>query len=120
MLLLAITGILFIGTISIMKKYYFSHPSFIFANIVYGLAFKRNYLDSYICFTMGKTGSPYCNNDSFPVNIADQKIIIKNRQTQISMAGYGFLVISRTKSHQALLPQIFSAQMPRAEFHLPA
>lgn len=69
------------------KKYYFSHPSFILANIVYGLAFKRNHLVSYITkpyFTMGKTGSPYCNNDSFPVNITAQKIS-KNRQTEISI-----------------------------------
>lgn len=46
---------------------------------------------------MGKTGSPYCNNDIFPVNITAQKITIKNKQTQISIVEYGFLVISRTK-----------------------
>lgn len=67
---------------------------------------------------MGKTGSPYYKNDSFLVNITAQKVIIKNKQIQIYIVEYVFLVKSRTKSHQALLSQIFSAQMPRAELDL--
>lgn len=56
-MLLTIIGMVFIGIISIMKKY-FSHPSFILANVVYELAFKRNHFDSRITklyLAMGKT-----------------------------------------------------------------
>lgn len=47
MMLLTIIGIVWIGIISIMKKY-FSHSSFILARVAYELAFKRNRFDSCI------------------------------------------------------------------------
>lgn len=45
-MLLAIIEIVF--TIISIKKKYFSHPSFIFAHVVYELAIKRSHFNSHI------------------------------------------------------------------------
>lgn len=99
------------GQLRIIKMYYFSYPSFIFANMVYGLAFKRNHSDSYINKphpATRKTSCPYCNNHIFSVITTAQKIIVKNKQTQISIVEYGFLVIAEQKVIKHLSLNIFS------------
>lgn len=95
--LLETIGIVFIGLTSIMKKYFFIF-SFIVAKCRLWNNFKKHFhsCKNLPLLAMGKSGSPYCHNDMFSINITAQEIIIKNKHTQISIIEYGFSVIRKT------------------------